>query len=238
MTLASVLAAAERRRTSAIHYGTAADEDDLAAQFDARNVEIRFRELPPGGPDPFLAIRRNGEFRGAVPVAFLRSYLRPPLDRPDDPSGLSPPYRALFDLLDDAVFGSLTRRQLLATSREIEDRARRTGRGTLHAGFQSLTAFRAQRAVYRDLAGETDLDVHVYAADASPDDLADLPLTVHAGDGDPDGEIGRYWFLAFDGGGDDGRECALVAEQRGEDAYYGAWTYDPALVDRVVSALP
>ncbi|MFB6192145.1 MAG: DICT sensory domain-containing protein [Haloarculaceae archaeon] len=236
VTLASFLAEAERRRTTAIHYG-ADDGEDLAAQFDARNVEIRRRELPPGGPDPFLVLRRDGSFRGAVTVGFLRSYLRPPLDRPTDATGLSSAYRALFELLDDTVFGSLTRRQLLATSREIEDRARRTGRGTLHAGFQSLSAFRAQRSVYRELAGGTDVDVHVYAADASPADLADLPVTVHAA-ADSDGPIGRYWFLAFDGGSDDGRACALVAEQRGESSYYGAWTYDPALVERVLSALP
>ena len=234
MTLASVMAEAERRRVSAIHY--APEPGDLAEQFDARNAEIRFRELPPDGPDPFLVIRKNGEFRGAVSVAYLRTYLEPPYHRPADPVGLSPPYRGLFDLLDDTVFASLTRRQLVATSREIEDRARRTGRGTLHAGFQSLEAFRPQRVVYRRLGEETDLDVHVYVSDEdAAATLADFPVTVHAGG---DGEVGRYWFLAFDGGGEESRACALVAEQRTEDTYYGVWTYDPEQVDRVLTALP
>ncbi|WP_254663503.1 hypothetical protein [Haladaptatus sp. W1] len=42
-------------------------------------------------------------------------------------------------------------------------------RGTLHVGFQSLSAFRAQTDVYRRLARETTLDVHIYGrADWQP----------------------------------------------------------------------
>lgn len=236
MTLAAVLEEAERRRTTMRYYAPTAG--DLAEQFDARNVDVRFVPLPPTGPEPFVVLSRDGEFRGAAGVDLLREFVRPPVPRPADASELSPEYRALVELLDDTVFASLSRRQLLATSREFEDRARRVGRGTLHAGFQSGRALEAQRGVYRRLAAETDLDVHVYAtvddaATASTTDLAAAGATVHR---EPADEIGRYWFLVFDGGGDDDRAFALVAEERGPDSFSGAWTYDPALVERALSA--
>jgi DICT domain-containing protein len=133
------------------------------------------------------------------------------------------------------VFASLSRRQLLATSREFEDRAWRAGRGVLHAGFQTAAAFEPRRSLYRRLATETDLDVHVYLAERDLDDDNDLDddaITVHQGGED----VARYWFVVFDGPEDS--QCALVAEQRGDDDYVGAWTYDPGLVAGVLADLP
>lgn len=240
MSLESVLEEAKRRRKSLVHY--APEPGDFADQFAARNVDVTYRPLPIGGPEPFVVVRQDGTFCGAITVGNLRRYLWPPIRRPRDLDALSPAYRALFELLDDAVFASLRRRQLLATAREIEDRAQRTGRGTLHAGFQSPSAFRPQRSVYRQLAAATDLDIHVYVgASAATADLETEEIALHA-EGDAGGgevaenEVGRFWFLAFDGGGDDGRKCALVAEQRDSETYYGVWTYDPALVDRTLAA--
>ena len=237
MTLAAVLEEAERRRTTMRHH--AREAGDLAEQFEARNVHVRFVPLPSTGPEPFVVLCRDGEFRGAASVDLLREFVRPPVHRPADVSELSPGYRALVALLDDTVFASLSRRQLLATSREFEDRARRVGRGAFHVGFQSERALAAQRALYRRLAAETDLDVHVYAtADDAPTatgtDLAAAGATVHR---EPAAEIGRYWFLVFDGGGDD-QSFALVAEEHGPNAFSGAWTSDPALVERALSAPP
>jgi len=100
--------------------------------------------------------------------------------------------------------------------------------------FQSLSAFRAQQSAYRGLAERTDLDVHVYAVDAPAEAVADRPWTLHT---EPRDEVDRYWFLAFDGADDDARACALVAEQRTEETFYGTRTYDPELVDRVLDAL-
>lgn len=132
-----------------------------------------------------------------------------------------PAYGALLDLLEDTVFASLSRRQLLATAREFEDRAWRAGSGLLHVGFQTAEAFEPQCSLYRRLATETDLDVHVHLADADGDVDG---VTVHR-----DSEYAdEYWFVAFDGPGDS--QCALVAEQHGETHYEGAWTYDPGLV--------
>lgn len=222
-----VLEAAAERRKTLYHY--APEPGDFAERFAARNVDVTFRELPPGGPESFVTVRDDDDgFRGAVTVATLESVLAPPTAASRDRESVSPPFGALLELLDDTVFASLSRRQLLTTSREFEDRAWRAGRGALHAGFQTVAEFDDQRSTYRRLA-DTNLDIHAHVA--APDLDAD-GVTVH-----PDSEdAADYWFVVFDGPG--GSQCALVAEQRGEDDFEGAWTYDPDLVAGVIEDLP
>jgi len=229
MSPGGVLEAAVERRKTLVHY--AREPGDFAERFATRNVDVAFRELPAGGPEPFVAVRDDGGFRGAVTVAALDSLLAPPGVPGRDREEVSPAYGALLDLLDDTVFASLSRRQLLATTREFEDRAWRAGAGVFHAGFQTVEQFEAQRSTYRRFADETALDVHVHVAAPGPD-VPDVPgVTVH-----PDSEYAaEYWLVAFDGPGD--RQCALVAEKTGEDDFEGAWTYDPGLVGRVLDDL-
>lgn len=226
MSPGRVLEAAAERRKTLFHY--ASESGDFSERFVARNVDVTFRELPPGGPDPFVVVRDDSGFRGAVTVATLESVLAPPATNTDERVAVSPVDDALLAVLDDTVFASLSRRQLLTTSREFEDRAWRAGAGVLHAGFQTVEQFDDQRPTYRRLA-DTTLDVHVHVA--APDLDAD-GVTVHL-----DSEYAAdYWFLAFDGPGDS--QCALVAEKRGEDDFEGAWTYDSDLVARVLEDLP
>lgn len=232
MTLGDVVEAAAARRKSLVYH--AHEDGDLAERFAARNVDVSFNRIPPDGPEPFVTVYEHGEFQAAVSLADLEAFLAPPHPGRRAPGSLSPAYRALYELFDDTVFASLSRRQLLAASREIEDRAWRTGRGALHAGFQSIAAFDAQKAVYRRLATDTSLDVHVYvvpSADAS--EFASHPVTVHQR---PHPEVGRYWFLAFDSAVAS-QNCALVAEQTGENAYDGVWTYDRDLVATALDSL-
>ncbi len=255
MSPGNVLEAAADRRKHLTRY--APERGEFADWFAARNVDVSFHRLPPGGPDPFVVVRDVGgshsaggddesgtggggwggtgnrseseRFRGAVTVATLERLLAPPRATDERAAkAVSPAYGAVLDLLDDTVFASLSRRQLLATTREFEDRAWRAGDGLLHVGFQTADAFADQQSLYRRLAADTGLDVHVHLADEGVDagDVA-----VHAG-----GEYAdRYWFVAFEGPGDS--QCALVAEQRDsdDDGYVGTWTYDPALVAGVVA---
>ncbi|QLG26242.1 sensor protein [Halorarum halophilum] len=232
-TLATLLEEAERTRKSLVVYGPT--ESDIVTQFGARNVAVEHRSLPDGGPDEFVIVRDGDEFRCAIGREDLQAFLSPPIRQPWDLGLLPPEYRSLFELLDDTVFGSLNRRQLLATARELEERAYRLGRGTFRVGFQSLSAFRSQERIYRRLAEETELDVHVYAVPEAPtEDTSDWPLTFHS---EPSDQIGRYWFLLFDGDGNDEWKCALVAEEQEAGTFYGFWTYDPAIVDRAFEAL-
>jgi len=254
MSPGGVLEVAAERRKRLVHY--APERGGFADRFAARNVDVSFRRLPPGGPEPFVVVRDadggagdatgadsgrgrsgSGGVRGAVTVATLERLLAPPRAADVETAARAaaaaaaetadaPAHDAVLDLLDDTVFASLSRRQLLATTREFEDRAWRVGEGVLHAGFQTADAFAGQRSLYRRLAADTGLDVHVHLADGEDVDAG--AATVHAG-----GEYAAdYWFLAFDGPGDE--QCALVAEQRGESDYVGAWTYDPVLVAAVV----
>lgn len=235
MTLAEFLEHAERRRqTLIVHAGP--EDRDLLEQFATRNVDVVYRDPPGDGSEPFAVVRgADDEFGAAVSLSDLREFLAPPISEPDDPDAVDPATRSVVRLFDDTVFASLDRRQLLATVRELEDRALRTGRGELRVGFQNRSAFAPQESLYRRLAGETDLRVHVHAAFEDPPPAAAEPsLSFHDGPAD---EVGRFWFFAFDGGGDDERACALVAEERDPDEYYGAWTYDPDLVRDVFDAV-
>lgn len=127
----------------------------------------------------------------------------------------------------------MTRRELLAVSREIEDRAYRVGTGVLRVGFQTAAAFDTQLDAYRHLATETTLEIHVYGVDQSERSLPDIEGITHHGGDDA---IDRYWALAFDGGGDDAQSCGLLAQER-SDGYDGFWTNDPAIVEGISAGL-
>lgn len=233
MSLATVVERAEQQRKLVTVYD--GDGELFEDQLSTRNVTVVHRPLPPGVFEAFVAIRDGESFEAAIPLSDLREFLTPPIRRPGDFDDLSPEYRAIFTLFDDTVFASLDRRQLLATVRELEDRAWRTAEGELHVGFQSVVAFREQEPVYRRLAEETDLDVHVYTVpESSTDELSDPPITFHT---EPIEDVGRFWFFAFDGGPDPSQNCAMVAEQRDGGSYYGFWTYDRPMVDRVFEEL-
>lgn len=221
----------DQRRKRFVVYDTdpGTDIDDRLA---TRNVTVEHRQLPPEGPEPFVTIYDDDEFVGAVRLDELSALLTPPVVRPGETEGLPESYRALFDVLEETLFTALDRRQLLGVSREIEDRAFRVGRGTLRVGFQSLSVFEAQAAVYRRLVTETELDVHVYGEpDSTPPAIE--KVTYHE---DVDGDLARYWCLAFDGGGDETQRCALLAQEQA-NGFVGFWTYDPALVSEILATL-
>lgn len=203
---------------------------DLERRLAGYNVRVTHQQLGTDAPPPFVVIESDGEFVGALPRDRVESLLDPPLVRPSASDGIEDAYEVLFEALDETAYAALSKRQLLAVSREIEDRAFRVGAGTLRVGFQRLSAFRAQTDVYRRLAGETDLDIHVYgAADWDPPDIPGL--TVHT----LTDALTRYWFLALSGFGTT-TACALVARET-ESGYDGFWTDDPALTDEIMDAV-
>ena len=199
--------------------------ETLAEHFETRNVAVEHADLPDDGSGGFVVVSEGDEFVGSVGEAAIRELVGPPTAFGTAPTDAT---RALLSLLADTTFVSFDKRQMLAAAREIEDRAYRRLRGTLRTGFQRLSALRHQERVYEALATETDLDVHVYGR---PDWDPEVPgATVHEAD---DGEIGAFWFVVFDGGGDDERACALVAEERDSGGFHGFWTYDPETVGAI-----
>lgn len=195
--------------------------DALESYFETRNIAVEHEDLPDDGSGGFVVVSEGGDFLGSIGADAVAELVSP--SKTTFGTDRSEATEVLFDLLADTAFVSLDKRQMVATAREIEDRAYRRGRGTLRTGFQSLSAMRAQREVYEALAEEPDLDVHVYGR---PDWSPDVPgATVHAEDAP---EIGAFWFVAFDGGGDDRQASALLAEERAPDSdtFRGVWTYD------------
>lgn len=221
MTLADFVAdVADRRKTMVVYASDGAP--DVAAHFASRNVTVEHESLAAGGPDGFVVLRDEDGFVGAFSLSKLVELLDPPLFRPTHREDVSEPWRALYETLDNTLFASFDRRQLLGATREIENRAWRVGAGALRAGFQSAAALEDQVDVYRRLAAETDLSVHVFVAD--DDGIPDPEgVEVFVAEGT---EVGDYWFLAYDAAGDPLNACGLVAEEREPGSYYGFWTYD------------
>jgi len=196
----------------------------------SHGVPVESRSLPAGGPDPFIEIRTDEQVVGLIRVDAVDGLLEPPIRRPGD--GASPEYRALFELLEKTVFTGMNRRELLAVSREIEDRAFRVGDGTLRVSYQTLSVFKSQMSTYRTLADETSLDIHIYGVeDWTPPAVAGI--TYHA---DNDGQFEPYWVLAYDGGSGETQTCGLVAEED-EAGYSGFWTNDTATVQSIATTL-
>ena len=226
MSFGRILSDVASREKQVVVYAPDDSGSELADVLATRNLTIDHRQLPAISSEAFVIVRDDGEFQGALSLADLLEFLTPPIRRPDDLDSLARKHRVVYELLDDTVFVSLDRRQLLATSRELEDRAWRTGRGRLHVGFQRADAFEAQATVYRELA-TTDIDVHVYVpGGVSADVLADSPVTLHTRNGD----LERYWFILFDDGEFGAQNCALIARETEDGRYQGLWTYNGELV--------
>lgn len=208
------------------------DPSEIELWLTERDVNIDARSLPPGGPKPFIEIDTDGEFVGVIGEEALVGLLDPPIVRPGERDEIDEGYRVLFEVLDDTVFTGVNRRELLAVSREIEERAFRVGNGTLQVSFQSLSKFRSQAVVYDALATRTNLDIHIYGAD-DWDPPAINGITFH---GQAAERFEAYWSLAFDGGTDASQACGLVAEEQ-SDGYNGFWTNDPDIVQKISSRL-
>lgn len=231
VTLGSLLADHETR-TRTLTVVAPEPLEELEEYFDAPGVEVTWEQVE-GDGDGVVVVSEGQEVLGSVPVAALRNLVSPE-DPPRPGTGVFDDWalRELFALLREATFSSSDRRQLLATSREFEDRAVRTGEGALHAGFQRPAALAAQAELYAAMAADTDLDVHAYL-DAGWSVPTVPGVTVHA---ERDSELGDYWFVLFDGGPDAESACGLLAEQR-DGTYYGFWTYDATTVNRLLAYL-
>lgn len=229
------LDAVEQRRKRIEVY--TADSDvvgDLETQFSTRNVSVVHRSLPSGEDEGFVIIRDgDGSFRRTMGLDQFEAILSPDVDLPWEIAATETSLADVFDFLDNTVFSTFDRRQMLAVSREIEERAWRVGSGRLLVGFQNTRAVTAQRGVYETFARESEVSPTLFLEDELDSDLDDR-IRVERGGSD---DIGRFWFVVFDGDGDDGYKCALLAEERDPGTYYGFWTYEPDTVDEIITDL-
>jgi len=245
MSLIELIAGVEAREpTLTVFNADPAVTEALREHFADRNVRIA-EERTDAGPEGYAVLSRDGEFVTAVTVDELLPGVGDetgaaadgPLEG-ETPAEVGAGARGqvgepILDHLDETMFTSYSHADMVAASREIEDRAWRVGDGELHAGFQTLDVLTGETDTY-DLLGEKDrLSVHAYAAnEGDPPDVEHY--TVHVGE---TAEIRETWFVAYDGGGYDDAKCALLAEERAPGEFFGFWSYDPETVDYIIGYL-
>ncbi|MXV64043.1 sensor protein [Natronorubrum sp. JWXQ-INN-674] len=200
--------------------------DRLRRETGVRSVDYRSLPEMTAASRAFLVVHEGGEFVAAIGLDAVREFLEPPIYDPWAEELDEVPYRHVIDVFESTVWHTLDRRQLLAASREIENRAWQVGSGTLRVGFQRSGALEAMAPVYDRLAAETALDIHVYIDDdwARPS----IPgVTIHA---DAGAEIGSVWVLVFDGDGDELWSGGLLAKEHDGGGFEGVWVDESRLV--------
>ena len=230
MSLNELIAGVEEHEKTLTAFNADDAVETLREQFHDRNLTVAAERTPSGRPNSFAVLSEDGEFVTAAPVKEVVEAM----DAGTDPEFDDEAYRPVLDHLDETMFTSYDIGQMVAASREIEDRAWRVGEGTLHSGFQRLSILEEQMDVYGQLARKDDLDVHAYAYPDADVPSHDTDLTIHVERAD---EIERSWFVAYDGADVDVNKCALLAEERESRAFYGFWTYDPSTVDWIIDHL-
>lgn len=232
MSLTELIAGVEEHEKTLQVFNAPADRvETLREQFADRNLSVVEESTGSGEPAEFLVLADDGEF---VTAAAVEDVLADADDAGDAESFEGRAYRPVLDHLDETMFTSYDTTQMVAASREIEDRAWRLGEGKLHAGFQKLSILKEQMDVYTRLAEKEGLDVHAYATPDRDVPDHDTSLTIHV---ERSEEIADSWFVAYDGGGVDVNKSALLAEEREPREFYGFWTYDPDTVDWIIDHL-
>ncbi|WP_254529950.1 DICT sensory domain-containing protein [Natrinema gelatinilyticum] len=223
-----------QRKTLEVHTDIDAVVSELRRQFETRNVDLVHRSLGSLDETGFVIVRDpDGEFRGALGIDQFQAVLSPRTHPSWELAETNQDRSALFDFLDNTLFASYSRRQMLATAREIEERAWRIGSGNLYSGFQRASAFAAQTEVYDRLGSHGSLAVTVFLDDAWDASVPEGVTVVS----EPDSELGKYWLVVFDGGDNELESCALIAEERRPGEFYGFWTYDPPTVRELITYL-
>ena len=235
MTLRQILEAINDHEKELIVFNSDSDEgivEELRGYFQSQNVRIDAVTTASGRPEDFAVLSDRDTVLSTVGLWTLRELLDGVATDQETTGVADANYEPILGHLKETTFTAYDTEQMLYTSREIEDRARRVGEGAIHAGFQRLSLLAEQASIYTDLAAR-GLDVHAYGTPDQPPPEID-GVSAHAVD---NAEIAETWFVVFDGGGTDSQKSALLAEQQSDDSFYGAWTYDPTIVDSILDHL-
>ncbi|WP_136715381.1 DICT sensory domain-containing protein [Halorientalis salina] len=205
--------------------------EQVASYLEPQQVRFTRDTSEKGRPANFVVLHDDGDFVAASDFADVYEHvdIEGGLHRRQD---LDFEYPEVLGHIDNTTFSEFGKRRMIIASREIEKRAWDAGRGTLYTGFQRLSLVASQERIYRKL-GESPVETHVYGL---PN--ADVPdsVDVHV-HGIDDEEIGRSWFVLYDGDGDDDEKCGLLAEEVGPNVYSGFWTYRADFVDEMLAYL-
>ncbi|MFB6128297.1 MAG: DICT sensory domain-containing protein [Halorhabdus sp.] len=179
-----------------------------------------------------LAVSQMGEISETLLLVNSDLYVTGtvPLEEVETPEVVAHLSDVTFTVADKQKF------LLIHISRHIESLALETDDGVLHSSFQRLSRIQDERGTLRayETLADSNVGVHVYGVDDwEQPDFADR-LSVHAGDTP---ELRKSWFVVHDGGGDEDRMAALVAEEIGPNEYRGYWTFESSLVKEILDYL-
>ncbi len=201
---------------------------DLRDYFQTQNVTVTSQQTDSGAPAGIAVLKLGEEVLASVPLDQLAELVD---GGALTNSGLGvddAKYHEILSHLKETTFTSYSKRQMVLISHEIEDRAMRVDDGRLLTGFQYNSKLLDQRTLYERL-GTTNLDIHTFAVPDGP--TVDIEgVTHHA---EPNEEIERSWFVVFDGGGQNRYKTALLATEQAPNQFYGFWSDDPGIVDRI-----
>ncbi|WP_324665798.1 DICT sensory domain-containing protein [Haloarcula sediminis] len=207
-------------------------DQQLVEYFDTQNVRICSYRTTSGMPSDIAVLSTEDDVLEIISVDTLRELVDSIQPGSTAVGVTDAEYDVILGHLKETTFTSYDTEQMLYASREIEDRARRVGKGTVHAGFQRCSIMADQRSIYTDLS-EQGLDVNAYGVpDVPKPNLGGGQL--HTVETD---EIAKTWFVIFDGAGDTAQKSALIAEERDTNTFYGFWTYDAKIVDSALDYL-
>ena len=217
--------------------------DTFDEHFGRRNTAVEQATTSSGEPTDFAVLHDGDRFLAASPVE--PAYRAIGFDSGTFSGSAFEPieYPMILEHAATTAFTAYDKCRMILASREIETRAWRVGEGELYAGFQRLSVMRHQWDIYATLA-RSGVAVHAYGIPdwTPPSSDRDIDLDHDAdtdGDGmtfhaDDDREIRNSWFVVFDAS-EDQHKAALVSEEREPGEFYGFWTYEPALVDEIVT---
>jgi len=230
MSLSEIIEFVKGNEKTLVVFNPPADStlvSDLREYFTTQNVTVTGRRTASGEPEGVVVLQLDEEVLAAVPAEQLDELLAGGALR-DTGIGIDDTdYHEILQHLKETTFTSYDKARMITISHEIEDRALRVDGGQLYTGFQYASKLIDQRGLYERLA-TTAVDIHTFGV---PDATVDIEgITHHPEDTE---EIERSWFVVFDGNGDDRYKTALLATEQAPNQFYGFWSDDPGIVDRI-----
>lgn len=230
----------EREKTLTVF--TAAEDEQLFAEladfFEVQNITVRRGEVDGGGPQNFVVLHQEDEAVAVSTLEDVRDSLFLGGSSPRFPGQLRLTEGETPDVLKslgNTTFTAESKDRYLITqiSHYIEEIAWRTGAGTVHSGFRTLSTLRDDAATYGIYTKllEEGVDVHVYG-EADVEVPEDTGFTVHRDDTE---ELRQSRFVVFDGGGDRTNKAAMIATEEEPNSYRGFWTFEADFVDEIFS---
>lgn len=221
MVFGDILAGIKRRRRRLVFYNVESAEhcNRIIDYVGVHDVVIEYTS-DERFPESTVAIETSDETLSVDDIGTVAAYI----DAWESSLAGVGDQPALFGALDETLFRSSNKRQLLLASRLIETRAAQIGYGRLSAGFQQLSLAEHQIPFYTALP--SGITVSLYG---EPDWIppADTEIEAYA----PKAEAhADYWWVIFDGTPHQSHHAALLAEERAPGEYTGFWTYRDSII--------